>query len=211
MGVRARCLETSRVTVGSDPGGPSRHSKLTESRMRTPDCRQLGRASATRIRKLVPSDCQLAAPRPLFSWVTNFLNGCPSCSCRAPAPRLCWGTNLWSKARGGRVEEARGAGAGPGLLGPSCFRTPFCAVASSPVLVMPMPLRRTPEGGADGSESPRSYQVPRLDVAALVPPQGHHLFLKSLVLVEPEAAPFTPAWPPFRIRALPPGRSGESC
>ena len=164
-----------------------------------------------RVRKLVPSDCQLAAPRPLFSWVTDFLNGCPSCSCRAPAPRLCWGTNLWSKARGGRVEEARGAGAGPGLLGPSCFRTPFCAVASSPVLVMPMPLRCTPEGGANGSESPGSYQVPRVDVAALVTLQGHRLFLKSLVLVEPEAAPFTPAWPPFRIRALPPGKSGESC
>lgn len=95
MGARVRCLDTSRVTIGSDRGGPGQASKTrTESRMRTPDCRQVWRACAS-----LPPDgpfgscqevgaqlSQLAARRPLLSWVANFWNLPPSRS------RLRWGT-----------------------------------------------------------------------------------------------------------------------
>lgn len=103
MGARVRCLDTSRVTIGSDRGG------RPESRMRTPDCRQVWHAGAS-----LPPDgpfgsCQEvgaqlsppAAPRPLLSWVASFLSQwCPSCSCRALAPACAGARDLWSKVPG---------------------------------------------------------------------------------------------------------------
>lgn len=72
MGTRARCLDTSRVTVGSILGGPRQALKTNrKSRMRTPDSDRSGRhvpptpeTSLALSRKSVPNDCQPTAPQP---------------------------------------------------------------------------------------------------------------------------------------------------
>lgn len=90
MGAQARCLETSRVTVERDPGGPWRH--LTHRKPQIAHHSAGERLFATRqfpfagVREPVPSDCQVAVPRPLFSWDINVLPDGPSCSCAGHRP-----------------------------------------------------------------------------------------------------------------------------
>ena len=116
----------------NDPGGPEQAFKTqTESRMQTPDCRQLWLVSASPppnsfplVWKSVPRTAKLAAPRSLSSWVANFLNHCPSCSSRALAPACARhttsGVRLWEGRRweGGRKPRSWGWARAPGTLLP---------------------------------------------------------------------------------------------
>lgn len=133
MEAHARCLDTSRVTVGMILEGQSRHLKLKQKAGCKPQIADSSgwgvplhhqTVSFPLVWKSVPGTAKLAAPRSLSSWVANFLNHCPSCSSRALAPACARhttsGVRLWEGCRweGGRKPRSWGWARAPGTLLP---------------------------------------------------------------------------------------------